>query len=100
METSNKTLTTKNGFVVTLKPFITGRDKRHIKDSFLEDTTVYQQGSDKPSFNMQAIKTNTATDRAIQAVVVSVTGEGVDASKPVIDQVLDLPDEDYDEVML
>lgn len=100
MDSSNTSITTKNGYTVEFKTFITGRQKRHIQDAFLEDVTVSGSADgSKPSFSMQGTKANVAQDRAVEAVVVKVTGPGVDENKTPLDQVFDLPSDDSDEVL-
>lgn len=99
MGNDNIMFTTTGGYQIELKPFITGRQKRHIMDAFMEDVELRSVGGEQ-SFSVQGNKANVATDRSIQAVVVSVAGPSVDASKPVLDQILDLPAVDYDEVMV
>jgi len=101
METSNKTITTVNGYTVVLRPFITGGDKRHIKDSFTEDIMLNGNTEQKNgvSYSMKASKANIAQDRAVTAVVFSVDGPGVDKTKSIPEQVLGLPADDSDEVM-
>jgi hypothetical protein len=103
MENSNTiTFETKGGYKIVLNSFITGRQKRYINDSFLEDITLEGStgdGATAPKFSMAGTKANVATDRAIESVVVSVDGPGVDKTKKIGDQVLDLPANDSDEVI-
>lgn len=98
MENSNKTLDTKGGYKVELKGFITGRQKRHIAAAFTEDMEIKSVQGEQ-SFSLSASKADIANDRAIESVVISITGPGVDEKKTIVDKVLDLPAADYDEVL-
>lgn len=94
MENSNIKFTTKGGHEVEVRSFITGRQSRHIKDAFLEDTQ-FASTDGKQSYSVAASKTNIAEDRAIEAAVVSIDSK----TEKVVDLVLDLPDADYAEVI-
>jgi hypothetical protein len=87
-------LTTIGGHNVVFRSFITGRQKRHISDAFLEDLQFTQNG-DTQNFSVAGAKANIAQDRAIEAVVISVDG----IAEKVIDLVLDLPAADSDQVL-
>lgn len=89
------TFKTASGVEIEHKDFITGRDKRHITDAFLEDVEITQDSKAGQSFTMSGSKANVATDRAIEAVIVRV-GE---ATTGILDAILDLPAEDYDQVV-
>lgn len=91
----NTTIKTVNGFTIALKSFITGKDKRYITDSFLEGAEILEDGK----FKMLPGKMHIAEDRAIETVVVSVDGTSVNKTLSVIDQVIALPLEDFEEVI-
>ncbi len=102
MENSNTTITTAGGYTIEFRQFLTGRQARHIKDAFLEDVTLTgtaEKGS-KPvsTYSLKGTKANIAQDRAIEAVVAKIDGPGVDPAKSVLDNVLDLPEADFNEV--
>lgn len=90
----NITFTTSGGHPIELRPFITGRQKRHIMGAFLDDVELKNVGGEQ-SFSVQGNKANIAQDRAIEAVVISVDAK----TDKVLDLVLDLPGADYDEVI-
>ena len=93
-------ITTVGGYKVLFSTFITGRQKRYITDSFLEDVEIKGDAKEtSSSFSMKGTKTNVANDRAIEAVVLKVEGPTVNAEAKILDQVLDLPADDYAEVM-
>lgn len=95
MENSNTTeFVTSGGHKVVLNSYITGRQKRHINDAFLEDVQI-TSGNDKPQFSVSGSKANVATDRAIESVVVSVDGN----KENIVDLVLNLSAADSDEIL-
>ena len=88
----NIKITTSGGYIVTLKPYITGKEKRYITDSFLEDAEMVDG-----KFKLAPGKMHVAEDRAIEAVVISI--DGIDSKgATMLDAVLNLPMADFDEV--
>lgn len=75
------------GHQITLKPFVTGREKQSIGDVFMD--TQAQQGI-APSQPMRL-----ATRRALEITVVSVDGK----AENIADAVLDLPYQDTTEII-
>lgn len=92
----NKNLKTSGGYDVVIKGFITGKDKRYIKDAFLEGATFDADGK----FKVAPDKMHVAEDRTIETIVVSVDGPGVDKAAKILDQVLGLPSSDYAEIVV
>lgn len=96
----NIVFTTKNGYEVTLRPHLTGRMYRYIKGAFLDDMIFDDKG--KADMKVRGGKINVSTDRTIESLVVHVVGNGVDSDNvetTILDTVLDLPLEDYEEVV-
>ena len=91
----NTILKTVSGYTIVLKPYITGKDKRYIMDSFLEDSEVSSDGK----FKMAPGKIHIAEDRSIETVVISVDGDGVNKAKTILAQVLLLPLADFNELI-
>lgn len=91
----NKNFTTSGGYNVVLKGFITGKDKRYIKDAFLEGAKFDADGK----FKVDPDKMHVAEDRTIETIVISVDGKGVDKTKTILDQVLALPSTDCSEIV-
>lgn len=88
-------ITTQNGYTVELKEFITGKEKRYISDAFLEDAEINSDGT----FKMTPGKMHSAEDRAIEVIVLSVDGDGVNKETTVLEQVLEMRSEDFVEVV-
>jgi uncharacterized protein YxjI len=93
-----KTFTTIGDITITYRDFITGRQQRYIKDAFTEDVEFENKGGEQ-TYKVEGRKLNISIDRSIEAVIVKVEGAGVDPANKVLDQVLDLPAEDYNEVL-
>jgi len=91
----NATYKTTGGYTLTLKPFITGKDKRYITDSFLEGAEIMESGK----FKMIPGKLHIAEDRAIETVVISVDGPSIDKTLSIVEQVTSLPLNDFEEVI-
>ena len=82
---------TKNGSEAELKDFITGREFRAIRNLFF--SAMKSKGNDVVDFELDA--TLEAEEKTIEMIVVSLNGSKED----VLNKVLDLPREDYEEIM-
>src|ERR1700712_1570540 len=94
MDIETVKFTTKGGVAMELRSFITGRQKRYIMGAFLDDVNLTSNGTTQ-SFSIAGSKTNVATDRALESVVLSVNG----SKENVVETVLDLPAADFDEIV-
>lgn len=94
-ERTTKTITTTGGHKVVIKDFITGREKREITNIYLRDMEMKQKGGESELSGLKGTVASEAEDKAIELIVVSVN----DSEKKVLEKVLNLPSEDYDEVV-
>ena len=78
---------------VVLKTYITGREFNAIQDIYLSSAKLDMVGKDMKSTFDASIQTK-ATEKTIEMVVVSVDG-----NTKVLDAVLDLPVNEYDQVI-
>lgn len=86
---------TEHGHEVVLYEYATGREYREIQNKVYESMEVDMGSTGKPKIkNMDMTKQQESTDRAIELLVVSVDND----ESGVLDKVLDLPQEDYQEV--
>ena len=93
-ERQTKEITTKGGHKIVFKEWITGREKRQITDIFLRDIEMKQKGGEQEFVGLKGSVAAEAEEKAIEIVVISVDGK----TEKVVDAVLDLPSNDYDEV--
>ena len=83
-------VTPRSGIEIKMKSWITGREKREIQAIFLEGAD-FKSGETKFSGEQFA----KSQDKTIELVVVSVGGKDGN----IVNDVLDLPNEDYDFVI-
>lgn len=88
-------LDTVNGYQVELHTYITGREKRAIESVFYRDLEMTQTGAEQTITGFKGAALEEAQNAAIAAVVVSVNGN----PNKIPDRVLDLPAEDYQEII-
>ena len=82
METTTKKITLASGKVVTLKTYITGRQVQSLTDGISEDLP-------KSKFNQEV------SNKSIELLVVAVD----EKKENILDFVLDLPFDDYKEIL-
>lgn len=81
---------------VILKSFITGREKRDMKNIYFEGVEFELQGAGAKSNKMDMAKiTEKSENKAIETLVVSVNGN----SDKIVDTVLDMKSKDSDFVI-
>ena len=90
-ERETKTFETPDGVKVEVKTYLTGREMRAIKDTFLRHMKIKGEG-DKSSFEgLQGSVTSEAEDKTIETSVVSVNG----SKEGILNTILDLPAKEY-----
>lgn len=93
-----KEFETKGGFKIVANAYITGREMRNIRDCYIGGAEVNVNGFKKGSVPLSGIKGDViskAEDISIEALIVSVDGK----TENVIEEVSNLPSDDYDEVV-
>jgi len=81
---------------VVLKKFITGRDKRELKNVYFKGVQFEIEGTIPKSSKMDMRKlTEEAENRAIELIVISVDGK----TENKVDVILDMKGKDYDFVI-
>lgn len=98
MNTDRPTIewTTPGGIPVVLRTYITGREFQALKNVYVEDAKAKidgRGGVEVEGFNPLA--DDKAIERMISFVVVSLSG----STENVVDRVLDLPVDDYQEIV-
>lgn len=78
------------GKKVVIRGYITGRIKQEIQNVYLSTATF----DDKGKAQLNGSTVNTATNKALELIVLSVDGK----TDGVLDAVLDLPEQDFDYV--
>jgi len=93
MERETKTITTPIGkHKVVLKAWITGREKRELRNVFLKNVKDVSGKEEPEKMLTSAEIINEAENKAIETVVVSVDGE----TKNVLDKILDMRAKDFE----
>jgi hypothetical protein len=94
-----KELKTKSGIDIILKQWITGREQEYIQEPIFEAASIKAgitpQG---PTTELKEFKSSAITEsfhRTIEKVLVSVDGK----TENVLDLVLELPADDYNEIV-
>lgn len=90
-ERETKEIETPNGHKAVVYTYATGREKRQILNVIMAKTKVGMIGKES-NVNVEASLVGEMEDMAIKAFVVSLNG----SPERVLEQVLDLPAEDYD----
>jgi hypothetical protein len=86
------------GKKAVINSYITGRESREIQAVFLDGMKFNIDSTGKASANEVDAKLSAkAQDKAIELLVVKIEGE--EATKTVLDSVLDLPKVDFDKVI-
>lgn len=93
MELTNLTLP--SGIVAVLKPWLTGREKRSLRNVFLKDVEIKTHGSDAETTGFKGSTIQEAEDAAIALVVIELDGKKED----ILNRVLDLRSDDYDALL-
>ena len=88
-------ITTKNGVVVEFKDYIIGREFREIKNVYLSNMKVNGFSGQDADVDFDLSITSKAEEKAIELVVISING----STENVLDAVLDLRKEDYEEII-
>lgn len=86
---------TKRGTEFELKEYLTGREKRQVKNALWTGKSMQIRDGKGESDPVEMDKMDASTDKTIELMVLSVNGD----SKNVLDVVLDLPSNDYDELL-
>lgn len=89
-------VTTTDGFVVSMKAFITGADMRDMNDSWINSQEKDSEGRMK----ITPKSLNERLDCKIRNIVLSVDGENIDKSSDIVMQVLSLPISSYNEIVV
>ena len=89
--------TLKSGTQVTLRDWLTGREKRLIKNAIWAGKHMQVKDGKGESDPVEMEKMDASTDKTIELMVVAINGE---RPEDVVGYVLDeLPGDDYDELM-
>ncbi len=80
---------------VVLKSWINGREKRALRDIFLQNIKVSTKGTAEAEANNSAEVVNRAENKAIEIVVVSINNK----TDKILDTILDMCGKDYDFVI-
>lgn len=90
------TYKTKSGnHVVELKEYLTGREKRQVKNALWHGKNMQIKDGKGESDPVPMDDIDASTDKTIELMVVSLDG----SKENVLDRVLDLPGNDYDEIL-
>jgi hypothetical protein len=84
---------------VVYKAYITGREFNDIQSVYLGAAKVRMLGKDVQFDGFDPTTELAASNKMVELMVVSVKGPGVDPATSLLDQVLDLPASDYQEVI-
>lgn len=95
MERATTKIKTPSGFEIELKTYITGGEKRIIKDVFLDAVQISTDGTAVKSEGMKGILVNEMENKLIETIVVAVNG----VKENVLKAVLDLPAVDFEEIV-
>lgn len=98
-ERATKSITTAGGYTVKYKSYITGDEYNAIEEVQMAGMNVSVVGNEAKIDSFKPSIDADTTKKLIDVAVVSVEGDTVEATKPVLQQVLDLPYEDYAEVV-
>lgn len=90
-----KEFTTKGGTVIVHKTYLTGREMNEVQKVLLKNVTVDIKGASQSVQGFEASSITELNNKTIEMMVVSVNG----ISDKVIDTILDLPNEEYSEVI-
>jgi len=89
------TFKSKGGFSFELREYLTGREKRQVKNALWQGKSMQIKDGKGESDPVEMDKMDASTDKTIELMVVSVNG----STDKVLDTVLDLPGNDYDELL-
>lgn len=81
--------------VVTLKEYLTGREKRAIKNALWTGKSMQIKDGKGESDKVPMEDIDASTDKTIELMVVAIDGK----SEKVLDQILDWRDRDYDDLL-
>jgi len=95
MERETKIIRTPNKHKVEIKSYITGREKRELRDVFLNEMDMNVQGGEPEIKEIKGSIIKKAENKAIEIVVVAVDGN----KNKILDRILDMRSEDYDFVI-
>lgn len=87
--------TLKSGLKVTLRDYLTGREKRLIKNALWSGKNMTIKDGKGESDPVPMEDMDASTDKTIELMVVELDGSRED----ILNRVLDLPANDYDELM-
>lgn len=86
---------TKSGVAFELREYLTGREKRHVKNAMWQGKNMKVKDGKGESDPIPMTDIDASTDKTIELMVVSVNGK----KEKVLELVLDLPSNDYDELL-
>lgn len=97
MERSTKKIKTPGGYEIEMRDYITGREYRLIQSVFLSGMEVRVGVEGTPEMNnaMKPEMIDLAQDKTIEILIVSVNGN----KENVLQSVLDMPKDDFDQVV-
>lgn len=95
MDRPTKTFKTDKGHEIELYTYATGREFQAIQNALIGSMDLGIEGQEPKVESIDFEKQTEANNEAIKTLVVSVDGEEED----VLDKVLDLPSDDYQEVL-
>lgn len=81
--------------VVTLKEYLTGREKRSIKNALWTGKSMKIKDGKGESDPVPMEDIDASTNRTIELMVVAIDGK----TENILDRVLDMRDRDYDDVL-
>ena len=93
---------TESGHVLTLYTYITGREKRQINEVYLRDMQMSQKGDVQELTGVKGTSAYEAENKTFELIVVKIVdknGEEITGKKQVVDFILDLPSDEYEEVV-
>lgn len=101
-ERATREITLKDGAVVVLYDYITGREKRAIESVYLNEAKISQKSKDIEISGISGSINHAMLDAALKTVVKEIKpaeGNAITERKPVLDYILDLPESEYDKVI-
>lgn len=91
--------TTSGGHTVVYKSYATGREYNEIEQVYLSSAKVSLVGAEPKIEGFSPTVEQDATKKMVEVLVVSVSGENVDPSLTPVEQILDLPYNEYVEIV-
>jgi hypothetical protein len=99
MQRETKQAKTVNGHEVVFNAYATGREFNEIQACYTKDAKLTMVGKDMRIDNFNPSAEMDAVRKTLELMVVSLDGEKEKEGKSIVDRVLDLRVEDYNEVV-